>query len=191
MLSATTPSQINWHAVIGTVISETNNTAIQQCSHIIDVIRRSETKHRNTNIEALCVYLEKNPSDAKKLGSAVCEIVTQSDVTFLLTESGVPSNKGFASELIYRFEQRFLPELDDPDDLRTSLRILFNHHDALLVGERRAGHVVDPSHDGPVYWRRPANYHQRSVGYESPSAEPSYCEPWTPTRNHTPVATPG
>ena len=129
MLRAVTSAQVNWHTVISKAISETDVTSVQLCSYIVEAIRTSGPDQRNANIEELCAYLEANPTAAKVLGDAVRKIVTQSDVTLLLTESGVPGNYGFAKELINRLEQRFIPELEDPLDLRTRLRTIFHHHD--------------------------------------------------------------
>ena len=129
MPRADTASQINWHKVIYTVISDSSATPTERCAYIVDVIRRSRPKQRNANIEHLCAYLEAHPPVASMLGDMVCQIVRESDVTLMLTESGVQGNDGFVSELISRVEQRLVPEVDDPQDLRTHLRAIFRKSD--------------------------------------------------------------
>ncbi|MFK7844352.1 MAG: hypothetical protein AB8G77_03550 [Rhodothermales bacterium] len=124
MLLAVTISPFNWHEVISRAVSE-NVAPIERCGAIISVLRACAPKARTRRFEELCEYLEATPASAKTLSEAVCDIVAQSDITLLLTESGVPDNKGFAGELLHRLERRIVPDLDDPKDLRTSLRKLF------------------------------------------------------------------
>ena len=159
MLRAATTSQVDWHKVIGQAILDV--ASVQLCANIVDVIRKHGANQRNAIIEELCVYLETNPSIARALGDTVQSIVTKSDVTLLLTESSVQGSEGFVKELMNRVEQRFIPALDDPLDLRTSLRCIFKKDDdykwvsaapdmlwnrlmqALAIGDGSRGHIGD------------------------------------------------
>ena len=126
MLRGTVTTQNHWHKLFDEVVSGANTTAIQICTRLIDKIRKSGARERYTNFEDLCVYLEENTLHASIISDAVCELVSHSDLTRLLTESGVQSSDGFAAELKNRFVQRMVPELEDPNDLRTHLRTVFH-----------------------------------------------------------------
>lgn len=126
MLFAAIPDQLDWHEVIGRAISDKGFTSLQRLAYVIEALRKSDLKRKGIEIDRLCEYLEEHPERASTLGQYLVEIVRQSDVTLLLTESGIPDNKGFIRELTSRLERRIIPDLDAPDDLRLSLRQLFH-----------------------------------------------------------------
>lgn len=125
MLLAGTAGDIDWSKAIKEVASEQFLTSIEQVSRIVDVLRTGARSQASIRLSHLCRALERDLASAKVLGRAVQDVVAQSDVTLLLTESGVLVHKGFTSELFRRLGRRFVPELDDPSDLRTSLRAIF------------------------------------------------------------------
>ena len=132
MLSTVTTSQPNWLEAIDQVVPNGNNGSLAQLAALVEEFHSVEPRLRSLAMESLCDTLEANPIRAAKLGAAVCDVIRESDVTHLLTESGIASNKGFFNELMSRVEQRVLPAPVDEDDLRGSLQYLFSHKDDYL-----------------------------------------------------------
>lgn len=129
MRLAGTAGGIDWSKVIKETVSEQSLTSIEQVSRIVDALRTGARSQASIRLSQLCRALEDDPQGAKVLGKAVQDVVADADVTLLLTESGVLVHKGFMSELLRRLGRRLMPELDDPIDLRTSLRAIFRKDD--------------------------------------------------------------
>lgn len=136
MLTADITDPLAWELVVNKATSESDQPSVERLSFIVDVLRNAKAQHRTQALEALCDYLESAPVRANTLKDALCDVVTRSDATFLLTESGIQGNEGFVRELFNRVERRFLPEIEASDDLRLELRTLFyNNKDYLWVKE--------------------------------------------------------
>ncbi|MEM8486415.1 MAG: hypothetical protein AAF564_12760 [Bacteroidota bacterium] len=129
MLSTVTTSKPNWPEAIDKAFAVPDTAAITQLGFLVDGFHQVEPRLRSLAMEHLCATLENDVASAAKVGEAVCEVVRNADVTLLLTESGIPGNKGFFSELLGRIERRVLPDPVDGEDLRASLHQLFDRHD--------------------------------------------------------------
>lgn len=128
MLNAGTTSQVDWDVVID--VGSGDHAAAEACvARIVETIRAGKPEQWAVLFESLCVYLDTHAQKAALLGRTVSNVVDASDITVLLTESGVPGNKGFLKELLRRLERRVLPEIETPDDLRSSIRKIFSAHD--------------------------------------------------------------
>ncbi len=129
MLDTSTSSQVDWDEIIDSGESGHSIVLKESIARIFDTIRACKPEHRARLFESLCVYLDENKQKADLLGQAVYKIVADSDVSSLLTESGVPGNKGFLKELLRRLERKVLPEMEVSNDLRTSIRCFFSADD--------------------------------------------------------------
>ena len=114
--------EVDWAVFLGK-----NGDVSERITAVVDFLRNKSESRVNLFIEHLCEYLEAHPNQAYTLGSYIRSTVHVSNSLLLLTESGVPGNKGFSTEFFHRIERRFVPELDDSSDLRTILRSLFSH----------------------------------------------------------------
>ncbi len=132
MLSTVTTSQPNWLEAIDQSVPAGGNASLAQVAALIDEFHVVEPRLRSLAMESLCATLEADPVRAAQLGAAICDIIKSSDVTHLLTESGVASNKGFFNELVSRIERRVLPDPVEAGDLRATLQHLFRNKDDYL-----------------------------------------------------------
>ncbi len=170
-----------WPEVIAEALSERGNAPLKSLTAVVDALRKGVRRQAAIRTEELCVYLEHHPSEALALGTALHEVVTRSHATLLLTESGVPDGLGFASALFQRLSRRLVPDLDDPEDLRTVLRVVFHKDDdyrwvdsvpdslwlrlltALGIGEHLSSPVADEEHATAL---RILTHHVASLGLQ-------------------------
>ena len=113
--------EVNWAELLS--IHETDSARV---SALIETLRSKPRSRTNIYVEQLCEYLEAHAEQAHLLGTFIQSTVLSHNTLLLLTESGVPGNKGFGTELFQRIERRLIPELEDPKDLRTTLRTFFS-----------------------------------------------------------------
>ena len=113
--------EVNWAELLSN--HETDSARV---SALIEALRSKPRSRTNIYVEQLCEYLEAHAEQAHLLGSFIQSTVLSHNTLLLLTESGVPGNKGFGTELFQRIERRLIPELEDPQDLRTTLRTYFS-----------------------------------------------------------------
>ena len=81
----------------------------------------------NARVDTLSRELEQHPEWALRAGDLLRRLLREARVGPALTESGISSTRGFAAELAGRVMGRLLPDLDDPQDLRTIVRQAFDH----------------------------------------------------------------
>lgn len=132
MLSTATTNQANWAEAIDRAFAAQDTPVLSRLRVLVEVFHRVEPRLRSLAMEDLCATLENDPVRAAMLGDAVCACVREADVTMLLTESGIPGDRGFVGELWGRIERRLLPDPLEADDLRASLHVLFDRHDDYL-----------------------------------------------------------
>ena len=115
-----------WSRVVADVLSKRKRAPVESLTGVLEALRKGVGRQAAIRVEGLCDYLEQQPAEALLLGTAVYEVIGQAQTTLLLTESGVPGSLGFATELFQRLERRLVPDIDDPEDLRTMLRAVFH-----------------------------------------------------------------
>ena len=113
--------EVNWAQHLNESRDEAGKIAT-----LIATLRKRPRSKTNIYVEQLCEYFENHPKEALSIGRYIRAAVHKSNVLLLLTESGVPGSKGFATEFLQRIEQRLIADLDDPEDLRTTLRSFFS-----------------------------------------------------------------
>ena len=113
--------EVHWAQLL-----ESNQHDAGKITDLIATLRKKPKSRTNIYVEQLCEYFEQHQEEAHRLGRFICSTVHNSNTLLLLTESGVPGQKGFTTELFQRLERRFLAEIDDPKDLRTILRTFFS-----------------------------------------------------------------
>lgn len=102
---------------------------IRAFERLAGVIREGPPEETRGRLAALCAFLEQEPLVALPLGEALCELLEAWRVGPALLESSNLATAGFWSELGARVVRRFLPELQEPDDLRVVLRQVFPSRD--------------------------------------------------------------
>lgn len=113
--------EVNWSQHLNNARDEAG-----KISDLITTLRKKPKSRTNIYVEQLCEYFENHPKEALTLGRYIRATVHKSNVLLLLTESGVPDSKGFAIEFLQRIERRLIADLEDPNDLRTTLRSYFS-----------------------------------------------------------------
>ena len=125
MASTDVPSQIDWQSVFNGISPEDPQSSINSVSDLAVILRNTPRKELVRTFESLCTFTEHHHAVASTLCSNVHQLVTSSNLTLLLTESGITGNNGFASELIHRIERRIIPEPVEASDFRSVLRTVF------------------------------------------------------------------
>ena len=77
----------------------------------------------------MITLFERDPETAHLGGRAVERLLVELRVGPALVSSGVSSSSGFLSEISSRLGRRFLPDLEDGNDLRTIVRRAFDSRD--------------------------------------------------------------
>jgi site-specific recombinase len=107
---------------------------------------RPRRGHRNAtaNLEAATTALQERPLLLANLQQAALSQLAGTDLTWALTESGIPRARGFWQELFNRLRHKVLPPLQpDNDFLYVVNRVFFRNDDYLWVEEiPRAGWVA-------------------------------------------------
>jgi site-specific recombinase len=103
--------------------------ALGAMAALMEALRQGDVAQAPGTFNAICTTLETNPAQARALGSILSARVVEAGVGPALTESGIASDSSFTSELGRRIVRRFLPELEDPEDLRVVVRSVFDGHD--------------------------------------------------------------
>lgn len=93
------------------------------------VVREGDLEGTEFRIRQLCEDLERDPETGHRLGESLRRCLRELRVGPALTESGVTSATGFASELGARAVRRLLPDLEDLEDLRAVIRRTFHGRD--------------------------------------------------------------
>jgi site-specific recombinase len=89
-------------------------------AHVVEQMRRVR------GVDGLCDYLDGDSELARALGECVRELLAGAACGLALTDSGIPTDKGFADELFSRLGRRLLADVGRDDDLRTIVRQLFS-----------------------------------------------------------------
>jgi site-specific recombinase len=98
---------------------------LEALQHIAEGLRDGPGEDPAYRLAALCRELEDHPGLAAPLGNELRALLKRARISRALTESGVPTTRGFFGELVARMSQRFFPEPEDPSDLRTLVRTVF------------------------------------------------------------------
>jgi site-specific recombinase len=106
---------------------------------LTDVVREGSPAETTSRVERLCGLLEAKPEAAHSIGGHTLALLSKLHAGPALIESGVTSPLGFGAELTKRLVARFLPDLDEPDDLRAVVREIFHRSD----DHRRIADVSD------------------------------------------------
>ena len=126
MASPDAPPHIDWHSILKDIGPENPKASIQAVSQLAEIFRTSPRKLLVANFESLCDYTEQHQELASYLCANVHNLVASSNLTLLLTESGITGHNGFATELLRRIERRFVPEPDDPEEFRAIIHTVFS-----------------------------------------------------------------
>ena len=90
---------------------------------------------RYARLRYLLQVLENNPALAERVGQALRSIVQDNDPVSLLCDTGLSSRSGFWSELVDRWQARWLPPAPNQAQLATLFALLFvGPTDAQWVG---------------------------------------------------------
>lgn len=89
-------------------------------------IRPKNPEDADRRIISLCHALTDEPSAANAFGALISGVVAGANTIPALTESGLDTDRGLYAEIARRVGRRLLPEVDDPNDLRSVIRTIFS-----------------------------------------------------------------
>lgn len=116
--------------VVAYMVSRVEKGAgVDPLCEIIAQIRPSRPEKGDEAMRRLVRALEESDDLGERLAGVLRDLVGGVHLFPAFTESGVPSTKGFLSELGSRLIRRVVPELDPPADLRSLIRHLFDDPD--------------------------------------------------------------
>lgn len=96
--------------------------------------RSKEKKDPARNFQNLLLNMDAHPVLMANLRNAILSQFIQTDLTTVLTESGMPLANGFWQEFFGRFRHKFIPTLQNENDFLYVLnRIFFKSHDYIWV----------------------------------------------------------
>jgi site-specific recombinase len=96
---------------------------------LASVVRDGASRDTASRVELLCGALQGEPELAAEIGEVLRRQLVLLRVGPALTESGITPDVAFLAELGSRLVRRVLPDLEDPEDLRTVVRRLFRGRD--------------------------------------------------------------
>lgn len=100
----------------------------QKLVQLLDFLRppkSEEWAYAATRIESLIVFLEAQTEHRLQLAEAIQNIIQQSDLQYIFSESGLLTGSGFFSELTQKLGNKWFPDLLPSHDLRVVLRSVF------------------------------------------------------------------
>ena len=98
---------------------------LEAIRRLATVVRTGPAAGTVDRLERLIDRLEREKDRALEIGSALRQLVGESQLGSALLESGITSSVGFAAELGRRFVRRFLPDVFQPGDLRAAIHHVF------------------------------------------------------------------
>jgi site-specific recombinase len=101
---------------------------IDRIGKITELIRSvwKVSRNRNKSFSGILGSVATERSEKDKLAGQVYEILSSTKYVSLLTESEIGSNRGFFSDASERLGYKFLPPVNEPEELRTQFENIFH-----------------------------------------------------------------
>lgn len=101
--------------------------AEKSISELMTMMERFRTAQKKRKDKFLSGTFELPPADILKLEQHIVRLFAEADISYALTESGIPVGNSFAEETIRLFKASLLPYVMDERDLRVVAKKIFHH----------------------------------------------------------------